>query len=117
MRDDIARVVGPREWVGPAEYPWPAVDTLAGGAALVACFSVVSLQRDLTRGGKPYYRLQLSDRHGTVEARMWDPVLEVMERICPGTFVGVRGNVELYNGSRQLKITEILPIQVAPEDL
>ena len=117
MRDDIARVVGPREWVGSGEFPWPAVDTLAGGAALVACYSVVSLQRDLTRGGKPYYRLQLSDRHGTVEGRMWEPVLEVMERICPGTFVGVRGSVELYNGSRQLKIAEMMPIQVAPEDL
>lgn len=117
MRADPARPIGPREWVGSAPYPWPAVGSLEGGAALVACFCVMSRQRDLTRQGKPYYKLQLSDRHGAVEARVWEPVVAVMEQIQPGSFVGVRGLVELYHETRQLKVNDIRPIEIAPEDL
>jgi 3'-5' exoribonuclease len=109
--------MGVREWVGKAPFPWPAVESLQGGAALVACFCVMSRQRDITKGGKPYYKLQLSDRNGAVEARVWDPVAGLMEQIGQGSFVGVRGIIEIYHEARQLKVSEIRPVEVAPEEL
>lgn len=110
-------MIGPREWVGTAAFPWPPADTVEPGAALVGCYCVLTAQRDMTKSGKPYYKLQLVDRHGQVDARVWDPVLEVMERIRQGGYVGVRGTVEIFNGSRQLRVTEVLPIEIGPEDL
>ncbi len=110
-------MLGPREWVGTGEFPWPAAETLQPGVPLVACYCVLSAHQDVTRQGKPYYKLQLSDRYGAVEARVWDPVVDVMEQVRPGGFVGVRGSMEIFNGARQLKVGEILPIEVGPEDL
>jgi len=114
---DTARLVGPREWVGTEGFPWPAAEALENGAGIVACYCVVSVNKDITKQGKPYYKLQLSDRHGAIEARVWEPVAEVMERIRQGEFVGVRASIETFNGTRQLKVSEIHPVEVGPEDL
>lgn len=112
-----AQVMGPREWVGAAAFPWPAADAVEPGVGIVACYCVLSVQKDTTKGGKPYYKLQLTDRHGTVDARVWDPVAGAMEQVRQGGFVGVRGTIEVFNGARQLKVSEILPVEVGPDDL
>ncbi len=117
MAADRVRMLGPREWVGKAAFPWPPVAELGGGAPVVACYSVVSCQKDLTKAGKPYYRLHLTDCNGAVEARVWDPVAEVMAAVRQGVYVGVRGTVELFNGARQIKISDIHPLEITPEDL
>ncbi len=117
MGDERARARGPREWVGAAPFPWPPVEELPGGAPVVACYCVASIQKDQTRAGKPYYRLQLSDRHGTIEARVWDPVAEIMAQVRQGGFVGVRGRLEVFNGARQVKVSEIAPVAVGVDDL
>ncbi|MBX6362269.1 MAG: HD domain-containing protein [Gemmatimonadetes bacterium] len=114
---EAARPLRPREWVEGAEFPWPAFDALEAGAVVVACYCVCGIAKDRKRDGKVYYKLQLSDRHGSVEARVWDPVADVMDRITVGAFVGVRGSVESYKDVRQLKVSEIAPVSVEPDDL
>lgn len=112
-----ARPLGPREWMDGCRFPWPAVDELEEGAAVVACYCVTGLSREQTKSGKTYYKLQLLDSSGTLEGRVWDPVPAVMDALAPGTFVGVRGTLEVFKESRQLKVVEILPVHVEPDDL
>ncbi|HET9983516.1 MAG TPA: HD domain-containing protein [Longimicrobiales bacterium] len=114
---EAGRPLGPREWVAGAEFPWPAFDALEAGAAVVACYCVGAISKDRKKDGKPYYKLQLSDRHGPVEARVWDPVVDVMDRLAVGGFVGVRGSVESYKDVRQLKVSDIAPVDVEADDL
>jgi 3'-5' exoribonuclease len=111
------RAAPPRAWVGEGPWPWPAASSLGGGAAIVACYSLGAVQLLRTRQDKPYVRLQLTDTHGTIEGRIWDDAERIAEWLEPGLFIGVRGRVEIFNGERQLKVEELAPLQVEPEDL
>ena len=46
--------------------------------------------------GKPYLRMELGDRSGTVESRMWDQFEICAKDVHRDDFVKVQGRVELY---------------------
>src|SRR5437667_9168393 len=48
-----------------------------------------------TKEGKPYLRLELGDRSGTIEARMWDQFDVVAKDISRDHFVKVNARVEI----------------------
>ncbi len=116
MAEPVPQRVAPRDWVGREPYPWPAFATLEPGTALAGCYALVSFQVDRTKQGKPYVKLQLSDRHGTVEARIWEPTDGVVGVLRDCAYVGVRGRVESFNGL-QLRVTSLAPLVVEAEDL
>ena len=60
-----------------------------------------------TRQGKPYLRLELGDRSGTVEARMWDQFEAVAKEINRDDFVKVQARVELYRNKPQLTLQQV----------
>ncbi len=107
----------PRAWLGDAPYPWPGLDEVAEGDRLVGCYCVSSKQIGVTKNDKPYLRLQLADRSGEIEGRVWDDAERVNERVGVGDYVGVRGRVESFRGQRQLKVEEIEPLAVTGEDM
>lgn len=107
----------PREWLQGGAYPWPAMQSLPGGAGVAACFAVVGFQLGRTRQDKSYLKLQLGDRHGLVEARVWDDAERFVAWLRPGIYVGVRGYVEIFNGERQLRIDEIAQVRVGLDEL
>jgi 3'-5' exoribonuclease len=107
----------PRAWIGNAPFPWPPAASLAGGAAVNACYALVSVTTLRTRQEKPYLKLQLVDCHGPLEGRVWDGAAEVAARLRAGIYVGVRGRLEIFNGERQLKIDEIAQLRVPLDDL
>lgn len=107
----------PREWVADGVFPWPPIHALQDNDPVVACFYVQVAQLALTRQEKPYLRLQLSDRHGAVEARVWEDAERCAAIAREGGFVGIRGRVETYNGKRQLRVDQVAPIRVGPGDL
>jgi 3'-5' exoribonuclease len=55
-----------------------------------------------TREGKAYLRLELGDRSGTIEARMWDQFDAVVKDINRDDFVKVQARVEIYRNKPQL---------------
>ncbi len=59
-----------------------------------------------TANGKPYLRLELGDRTGTVEARMWDQFELLAKQINRDDFVKVQGRVELYRNKPQLTLQQ-----------
>src|SRR5207249_10838895 len=59
------------------------------------------------REGKPYLRLELGDRSGTIEARMWDQFDVVAKDISRDDFVKVNARVEIYRNRPQLALLQL----------
>ncbi|MCF7833339.1 MAG: HD domain-containing protein [Candidatus Marinimicrobia bacterium] len=64
----------------------------------------------LTRDGKPYLDVILTDRSGTIIGKIWEHAGEIEPMIETGAPVGVRAIVEEYRGNRQLNIKRIVPV-------
>ena len=60
-----------------------------------------------TREGKPYLRLELGDRSGTIEARMWDQFDVAAKDISRDDFVKVNARVEIYRNRPQLSLQQL----------
>jgi 3'-5' exoribonuclease len=60
-----------------------------------------------TREGKAYLRLELGDRSGTIEARMWDQFDGVVKDINRDDFVKVQARVEIYRNKPQLSLQNL----------
>jgi len=60
-----------------------------------------------TKEGKPYLRLELGDRSGTIEARMWDQIDSVSKEVDREDIVKVQGRVEIYRGKPQLSVQQM----------
>ncbi len=109
--------VSVREFLAGADVPWPAAADLEDGTRIVACYSVVRSSLATTKQDKPYLRLELSDLHGTIEARVWESAERFAATAEPGSYVGVRGRVEYFQEQPQINIEHLESIQVAPDDL
>ena len=60
-----------------------------------------------TREGRAYLRLELGDRSGTIEARMWDQFEAAAKDINRDDFVKVQARVELYRNRPQLALIQL----------
>jgi 3'-5' exoribonuclease len=64
----------------------------------------------ITREGKPFLDVILSDRSGSITGKIWDNAGEIEPMIETGSPVGVRAIVEEFHGRPQLNITRIVPV-------
>lgn len=74
--------------------------------------------RDPAKG--EYMRLQLADRSGSVQARIWDHAEQAAQQIADGTPIKVDGLAELYNEELQVQIRRFRPArngEVRREDM
>jgi 3'-5' exoribonuclease len=60
-----------------------------------------------TREGRAYLRLELGDRSGTIEARMWEQFEIPAKHIQRDDFVKVQARVEVYKNRPQLAIVQV----------
>ena len=86
----------------------------------VNSFFLVSAKEVLqTRDGKPYLRLELADRTGSIDTRMWSGFEPVASSIDREDIVKVQAKAELYRNRLQLKIERLRkaePSEVDPRD-
>lgn len=68
------------------------------------------------KNGKPYMALVLSDRSGSVDARVWDNVDQLQNKFQVGDIVAIKGAVQVYQSRLQL-ILHRLERMEAPENL
>jgi 3'-5' exoribonuclease len=95
------------------------VADLSGDSSVTTFFLVCEKETRLTREGKPYLRLELGDRTGTIEAKMWDRFEEAAGTFERDDFVKVQGRVELYRGKPQLSLERVRraePGEIDPAD-
>jgi 3'-5' exoribonuclease len=68
-----------------------------------------------TKEGKPYLRLELGDRTGTIESRMWDQIEVVAREVDREDIVKVQGRVEIYRGKPQFSVQQMR--KAKPEEI
>ncbi len=69
-------------------------------------------QRGLTKNGKPFLKVLISDNSGQVAARMWNLEDRVFDSIPENGFVWVSGHTQPYNEQLQLIIQSIRATEV-----
>ncbi len=95
------------------------VADLAADQIITTFFLVCEKEIRATREGKPFLRLELGDRTGTVEARMWDRFEDAAGQIARDDFVKVQARVDVYRNRPQLILDRLRradPGEVDPAD-
>ncbi|UTR14212.1 3'-5' exoribonuclease YhaM [Salipaludibacillus sp. LMS25] len=81
---------------------------------------IKAAKKGIASNGKPFLTLQLTDKTGEIEAKLWGISPEDETTFQGGTVIHTQGDVQDFRGMRQLKIKAIRPSssmdQVKPED-
>src|ERR1700747_2613249 len=83
------------------------VTDLLSEQTITSFFLVHEKELRNTREGRAYLRLELGDRSGTIEARMWDQFENAVKDIQRDDFVKVQARVELYRNRPQLAVLQL----------
>ena len=84
----------------------PFVADLNSEQSITTFFLVHEKEIRNTREGKPYLRLELGDRSGTIEARMWDQ-FDAAKDIARDDIIKVQARVEIYRNRPQLALIQV----------
>ncbi len=84
---------------------------------VITFFLVCEKEVRNTKEGKPYLRLELGDRSGTIEARMWDQIEVVTREVEREDIVKVQGRVEIYRGKPQFSVLQMRKAKPEEVDL
>jgi 3'-5' exoribonuclease len=77
-------------------------------AQVTTYFAISSLSvRDKKTGGGQYLALALSDKTGTMEARMWEDFASAITTCEEGCYVKVQGQISKYQGKFQITLTKL----------
>src|SRR5947209_9450604 len=82
------------------------VKDLTTEQSVTAFFLVHEKEIRNTAGGKAYLRMELGDRSGTIEARMWEQFEAPAKDIARDDFIKVQGRVEIYRNRPQLSLQQ-----------
>jgi 3'-5' exoribonuclease len=98
----------PKPAAGRDRAARPAVAELASGTVIDGIYLLSAKETRTTKAGKPFYKLKLNDRTGSVDCMVWET--EVMDpNLKTGDLVSIRGRVSEYQGRPQLEATKISP--------
>ena len=87
--------------------PRKFISQLNGGTTIDNIFLVQNKELRTTKNGSLYIQAQLSDRTGTIDARMWDAGKPFFESLGNDTFLKVKGRTEIYQNKIQLIMKSI----------
>jgi len=85
----------------------PFVKDLTADQVITGFFLVHEKEVRNTNTGKPYLRLELGDRSGTVEARMWEQFENCAKTVNRDDFIKVQARVEIYRNRPQLSVQQV----------
>lgn len=80
------------------------LDSLREGENINEIYLVKSKKSDVTKTGKPYEKLILSDKTGSVDAMIWDPNSPGIDDFDVLDYVWVNATVNVFQGANQLNI-------------
>src|ERR1700751_3392575 len=83
------------------------VTDLLSEQSITSFFLVHEKEIRNTREGKQYLRLELGDRSGTIEARMWDQFEAAAKGIARDDLVKVNAREEIYRNRPQLALLQL----------
>jgi 3'-5' exoribonuclease len=86
------------------------VSSLQDGQAVTSLFLVREKEiRTSPRTGSSWLQLELSDRTGTISAKMWENFTAIVSTFERDDVVQIRGRVKLYNGQKELTLETVIP--------
>lgn len=106
----------PRTFCGEC-FPWPLVSDLSDGRDVTACYLVHDKQRKETKAAKPYLKLVLGDRSGTIDAMVWDDAERLDRIFVSDDVIGVRGRISSYQERLQITVQQLQPLALGDGDL
>ena len=93
------------------------ISDLVADRVVEGVFAVKSKRRLRTKGGAPYLMLELVDRSGNIDARVWNDVELLDGRFGEGDAVRVLGRVERFRDRLQLDVRTLEAADVDPVTL
>jgi 3'-5' exoribonuclease len=93
----------------------PFIKDLTADQLISTFFLVHEKEVRNTNTGKPYLRMELGDRSGTIEARMWDQFELFAKDVNRDDFVKVQARVEIYRNKPQLSLQQFR--RAKPEEI
>src|ERR687896_1265717 len=90
-----------------------SIAELAEDRVVEGVYAVARKQRLRTRKGAAYLALELVDRTGRIEARVWNDVELLDGRFAEGDAVRVLGRVERFDGRLQVQVRAVEPAEDA----
>jgi 3'-5' exoribonuclease len=85
----------------------PLVSELGTEQTITTFFLVHEKEIRNTREGRQYLRLELGDRSGTIEARMWDQFEAIAKEFNRDDVIKVQARVEIYKNRPQLALQQV----------
>jgi 3'-5' exoribonuclease len=102
---------------GSVPEPEPeGVAALQPGRPLRGSYAVARKDRLLSRKGTPYVAVELRDRTGSIEARIFREADQLGGRFQRGDAIEVRGKVERFRGELQAEITALRRLEPGSYD-
>jgi 3'-5' exoribonuclease len=83
------------------------VDQLRDGNDLDEVYLVTDKQLRANRNGNPYLLIELRDRTGGIQGRMWNAGENIARGFDPGDFVHATGKVQMFQGALQVILTGV----------
>jgi 3'-5' exoribonuclease len=96
-----------------------SVCDLQPGTLVEGVYLLSGRETRLTKAGKPFLKLKLSDRSGVVDCTVWEDAEAVGAGIKTGDLVLVQARVSEYQGKAQMEATSVAPApsgQAEPRD-
>jgi 3'-5' exoribonuclease len=100
-----------------SSFPWPLIGELEDGADVTAVYLVLESRRAETRAAKPYLKLVLGDRTGTIDGVIWDEVDRWEPACCAEAVVGVRAKVGSFQDRLQLRVQSVEILAASADDM
>ncbi len=86
------------------------IEDLKHGDSVEEVYLLSDKQLRANRNADLYLLTALSDRTGTISGLMWNVTEESVADVDSGTFVRVKGKVQIYQGALQIILTLIKPV-------
>jgi 3'-5' exoribonuclease len=95
----------------------PNIADLEPRQQITGLFLVQSKEVRQKKTGEPYLSLQLIDRTGDIDAKMWDGVADIADSFNRDDFVRVKGETQIYQNRLQLTVHRITKVDDREVDL
>ena len=86
------------------------ISSLSDGETIEEVFLLAEKQLRANRNAALYLLVELRDKTGAINARMWNVTEDSVARVNPGDYVSVKGKVQLYQGALQMIISHVQAI-------
>ncbi len=90
---------------------------LTDGSRIQGVYYCKAKLSTVTKAGKPYDSLTLQDKTGTLDTKVWDPNNAGIGEYEAGDFIEVNGDVVVFNGAYQGRLTRIRRCREGEYDL